>query len=82
MLEMVDYYGGTILILALATCEIIAFNWIYGTNLLGNEMFISFIIFKTRKIRETKVLLQEFYFFGNQTKDRTILCDCVYFSEH
>ena len=35
MLEMVDYYGGTILILALASCEIIAFNWIYGTNYLG-----------------------------------------------
>ena len=35
MLEMVDYYGGTILILALASCEIIAFNWIYGTSFIG-----------------------------------------------
>ena len=32
---MVDYYGGTILILALASFEIIAFNWIYGTNFIG-----------------------------------------------
>ena len=37
MLEMVDYYGGTILILALASCEIIAFNWIYGTSFIGRD---------------------------------------------
>ena len=37
MLEMVDYYGGTILILALASCEIIAFNWIYGTSFIGRR---------------------------------------------
>ena len=42
MLEMVDYYGGTILILALASCEIIAFNWIYGTNYLGREQMMLF----------------------------------------
>ena len=39
MLEMVDYYGGTILILALASCEIIAFNWIYGTSFIGMAMY-------------------------------------------
>ena len=41
MLEMVDYYGGTILILALASCEIIAFNWIYGTSFIGMENVLS-----------------------------------------
>ena len=40
MLEMVDYYGGTILILALASCEIIAINWIYGTSFIGMEMYL------------------------------------------
>ena len=39
MLEMVDYYGGTILILALASFEIIAFNWIYGTNFIGRYCY-------------------------------------------
>ena len=41
MLEMVDYYGGTILILALASCEIIAFNWIYGTSFIGRPIYSS-----------------------------------------
>ena len=39
---MVDYYGGTILILALASCEIIAFNWIYGTSFIGTALYISY----------------------------------------
>ena len=37
MLEMVDYYGGTVLILALASVEVIAINWIYGTNILTRD---------------------------------------------
>ena len=38
MLEMVDYYGGTILILALASCEIIAINWVYGTSMITRDI--------------------------------------------
>ena len=37
MLEMVDYYGGTVLILALASVEVIAINWIYGTSVLTRD---------------------------------------------
>ena len=37
MLEMVDYYGGTVLILSLASVEVIAINWIYGTNSLTRD---------------------------------------------
>ena len=37
MLEMVDYYGGTVLILALTTVEVIAINWIYGTSQLARD---------------------------------------------
>jgi len=38
MLEMVDYYAGTILILALASTEIIAINWIYGTSMITRDL--------------------------------------------
>ena len=37
MLEMVDYYGGTVLILSLASVEVIAINWIYGTSVLTRD---------------------------------------------
>ena len=37
MLEMVDYYGGTVLILFLASVEVMAINWIYGTNTLTRD---------------------------------------------
>ena len=37
MLDMVDYYGGTVLILALASVEVMAINWIYGTNILTRD---------------------------------------------
>ena len=37
MLEMVDYYGGTVTILALASVEVIAINWIYGTSVLTRD---------------------------------------------
>ena len=37
MLEMVDYYGGTVLILSLASVEVIAINWIYGTSTLTRD---------------------------------------------
>ena len=37
MLEMVDYYGGTVLILALAAVEVMAIGWIYGTNTLTRD---------------------------------------------
>ena len=50
MLEMVDYYGGTILILALASCEIIAFNWIYGTSFIGRAVYRSQNIFTLQNI--------------------------------
>ena len=46
MLEMVDYYGGTILILALASCEIIAFNWIYGTSFIGRAQCTNLTLWK------------------------------------
>jgi len=38
MLDMVDYYGGTLLILVLASLEVIAINWIYGTNVLTRDL--------------------------------------------
>ena len=37
MLEMVDHYGGTVLILALAAVEVIAINWVYGTNTMTRD---------------------------------------------
>ena len=37
MLEMVDYYGGTVLILALAAVEVMAIAWIYGTNQITRD---------------------------------------------
>ena len=37
MLEMVDYYGGIVLILSLASVEVIAINWIYGTSTLTRD---------------------------------------------
>ena len=37
MLEMVDYYGGTVLILALAAVEVMAIAWIYGTNQIARD---------------------------------------------
>jgi len=37
MLDLVDYYGGTMLIIALASLEVIAINWIYGTNVLTRD---------------------------------------------
>ena len=37
MLDMVDYYMGNLLILALACLEVIAINWIYGTNVLTRD---------------------------------------------
>ena len=37
MLDLVDYYGGTLLILALASLEVIAISWIYGTNVLTRD---------------------------------------------
>ena len=37
MLALVDYYGGTLLIIALASLEVIAINWIYGTNVLTRD---------------------------------------------
>eukprot|EP00092_Neocalanus_flemingeri_P075490 GFUD01093507.1.p1 GENE.GFUD01093507.1~~GFUD01093507.1.p1 ORF type:complete len:238 (-),score=36.55 GFUD01093507.1:91-804(-) len=38
MLEMVDYYGGTMLILVLASIEIVAINWIYGTSMITRDL--------------------------------------------
>ena len=35
ILEMVDFYAGTLLILALASIEIMAMNWIYGTGTIA-----------------------------------------------
>ena len=37
MLELVDYYGGTLLIIALASLEVIGLNWIYGTSRLTRD---------------------------------------------
>ena len=37
MLEMVDYYAGTLLILVLASAEIIAISWVYGANTLTRD---------------------------------------------
>merc|ERR1719188_2306058 len=38
MLEMVDFYGGTILILILASLEIIAISWIYGVKTVTRDL--------------------------------------------
>ena len=37
ILEMVDFYAGTLLILALASIEIMAMNWIYGTGTIARH---------------------------------------------
>jgi len=37
LLELVDYYGGTLLIIALASLEMIGLNWIYGTSVLTRD---------------------------------------------
>ena len=37
MLEMVDYYGGTVTILTLTSVEVITINWIYGTSVLTRD---------------------------------------------
>jgi len=37
MLELVDYFAGTLLIIALASLEVIGINWIYGTNLITRD---------------------------------------------
>ena len=38
MLELVDYYGGTVLILVLASIEILAVNWIYGNGVITRDL--------------------------------------------
>ena len=38
ILEMVDFYAGTLLILALASIEIMAMNWIYGTGTIARYL--------------------------------------------
>ena len=38
VLEMVDFYAGTLLILALASIEIMAMNWIYGTGAIARDI--------------------------------------------
>jgi len=38
ILEMVDFYAGTLLILALASIEIMAMNWIYGTGTIARDI--------------------------------------------
>ena len=49
MLEMVDYYGGTVTILALASVEVIAINWIYGTSVLTRDFnFMLQVVQSTR----------------------------------
>jgi solute carrier family 6 amino acid transporter-like protein 5/7/9/14 len=42
MLEMVDHYGGTMLILGLASIEIIGFAWVYGTNTVTRDFNFMF----------------------------------------
>merc|ERR1719153_119868 len=38
ILEMVDFYAGTLLILALASIEIMAMNWIYGAGTIARDI--------------------------------------------
>ena len=37
MLDMVDHYGGTMLILGLASLEVIGIAWVYGTNVVTRD---------------------------------------------
>lgn len=30
MINLVDYYAGTFILIVLATCEVIGISWIYG----------------------------------------------------
>ena len=39
MLDMVDHYGGTMLILGLASFEVIGIAWVYGTNVVTRDFF-------------------------------------------
>eukprot|EP00088_Acartia_fossae_P026331 TRINITY_DN27144_c1_g1_i9.p1 TRINITY_DN27144_c1_g1~~TRINITY_DN27144_c1_g1_i9.p1 ORF type:complete len:677 (-),score=225.64 TRINITY_DN27144_c1_g1_i9:321-2351(-) len=38
MLELVDYYGGSLLILAMAVCEVFVLAWVYGTNRIIRDL--------------------------------------------
>lgn len=42
MLEMVDHYGGTMLILGLASLEVIGIAWVYGTNVVTRDFNFMF----------------------------------------
>ena len=42
MLDMVDHYGGTMLILGLASIEIIGIAWIYGANVVMRDFHFMF----------------------------------------
>jgi len=42
MLDMVDHYGGTMLILGLASIEIIGIAWVYGTNVVTRDFNFMF----------------------------------------
>merc|ERR1712173_21109 len=42
MLDMVDHYGGTMLILGLASLEIIGIAWVYGTNIVTRDFNFMF----------------------------------------
>merc|ERR1712152_33358 len=42
MLDMVDHYGGTMLILGLASLEIIGIAWVYGTNVVTRDFNLMF----------------------------------------
>ena len=42
MLDMVDHYGGTMLILGLASLEVIGIAWVYGTNVVTRDFNFMF----------------------------------------
>jgi len=42
MLDMVDHYGGTMLILGLASFEVIGIAWVYGTNVVTRDFNFMF----------------------------------------
>ena len=42
MLDMVDHYGGTMLILGLASLEIIGISWVYGANVVMRDFNFMF----------------------------------------
>ena len=42
MLDMVDHYGGTMLILGLASFEIIGIAWVYGANVVTRDFNFMF----------------------------------------